>query len=69
MSKITITLNGEKRDIKKDSTISSLINDLGLDTKKIAIERNLEIISVGDFDKTIILEADKIEIVHFIGGG
>ncbi len=69
MSKITITLNGEKRDIKKDSTISNLINDLGLDTKKIAIERNLEIISVGDFDKTIILEADKIEIVHFIGGG
>lgn len=69
MSKIKIILNGEEKFLAKNTTIAALIADLGLDCKKIAIEKNLEIIHPNLFQETIIEEGSKIEIVHFIGGG
>lgn len=69
MSKIKITLNGEDYYVVNNRSINDLIIDLGLDLKKIAIEKNLEIILPENFSKTAIMEGDKIEIVSFIGGG
>ena len=69
MSKIKITLNGENYFTKENQSISDLVKELNLDLEKIAIERNLEIISNNNFDSTLIEESDKIEIVSFIGGG
>ena len=69
MAQIKITLNGEENFIKEDMTISNLIENLELDLKKIAIERNLEIVNSQDFAITKLKENDVIEIVHFIGGG
>ena len=69
MSKIKITLNGEEFNLDKDRTIFDLVNQLNLDLKKIAVEQNYQIISVDSFSDLKINEGDKIEIVHFIGGG
>jgi thiamine biosynthesis protein ThiS len=69
MSKITITINGQETLINKDSTINSLIHQYELDITKIAIEKDLQIVNPSDFDKIILDNGCKIEIVHFIGGG
>lgn len=69
MEKITIVLNGEKKELKTQISIKTLIEKLGLDVKKIAIEKNYEIVPVEDFEKNILCDKDQIEIVHFIGGG
>jgi sulfur carrier protein len=69
MSKIKITLNGAAREIPSGQSLSQLIADLGLDLGKIAIERNLEIINSDNYEIELVMAGDKIEIVHFIGGG
>ncbi len=69
MSKINILVNGENFSIEKDSKISDLIKNLDLDIAKVAVEKNLEIVDAGRFELSQINEGDKIEIVHFIGGG
>ena len=64
-----ITLNGEKFTLETGSNIVNLIDKLDLDVDKLAIERNLEIVPKSKFAMTIIEEGDKLELVHFIGGG
>ena len=64
-----ITLNGEKYTLETGSNLVDLIEKLGLNINKLAIERNLEIVPRSKFSMTIIEEGDKLEIVHFIGGG
>ena len=67
--KTLIILNGEERFVANNVTIAALIEELGLDIKKIAIEKNYEIILPDNFSQNILADGDKIEIVHFIGGG
>ncbi len=67
--KVKITLNGEDRLIDRDTTVAQLIADLGLDVKKIAIEKDLEIVAPAQFSEVILDEGNRVEIVHFIGGG
>ncbi len=50
-------------------TISQLIVQLELDTRKVAVERNLEIVPRSTYDSTVLAAGDRLEIVHFIGGG
>ncbi len=69
MSQIKFFLNGEERFLQKEITILQLIQDLNLDVKKIAVEKDLEIILPQQFVEVLINENCKIEIVHFIGGG
>jgi sulfur carrier protein len=69
MKKINIKLNGENYQVEENTSISGLICLLELDSKKIAIEKDLEIIANLDYDKVILNENCVIEIVHFIGGG
>lgn len=69
MTKTTITLNGVITSIESDLTISQLIKKLELDIKKIAVEKDYEIINQDDFEKVILNDGSKVEIVHFIGGG
>ena len=69
MTKIKIFLNGDLIEIEKNLNISQLLVNLGLDPRKIAIEKDLEIIHPQDFDEIILQNNSKIEIVHFIGGG
>lgn len=66
---IDITVNGEKKSISQDLTMSGLLQSLGLDEKKVAIERNKEIVPKSTFGAVKIDPGDALEIVHFIGGG
>ena len=62
-------LNGEVVQSEKLVTVTSLIEQYKLDARKIAVERNMEIVPRSSFDETEISDGDNIEIIHFIGGG
>ena len=64
-----IKLNGEEHTVNEKTTISALLESFSLDKRKIAVEKNLEIVSRSKFDETFINDGDEIEIIHFIGGG
>ncbi|MEQ8733536.1 MAG: sulfur carrier protein ThiS [Rhodospirillaceae bacterium] len=64
-----ITLNGEHKDLADATTIRVLLTDLGIDPKKVAVERNLEIVPKSQFESTVVQNGDRLEVVHFIGGG
>ncbi len=66
---ITITLNGEPRSIAPGTTIAGLAAELGLNPAKVAVERNLEIVPRSTLADVVIGEGDRLEIVHFVGGG
>jgi thiamine biosynthesis protein ThiS len=66
---ITITVNGEQRGIKPGTTVAELLGEMGLDPGRVAIERNLEILSRPDWQKTSVQPGDRYEIVQFVGGG
>ena len=69
IKKIKIKLNGKAKIIVKNSKIQTLIDDLGISVKKVAIELNHEILDKKKLYKIKLKKNDKIEIVHFIGGG
>lgn len=62
-------VNGEERGFDAAGDVQTLISALGLDARKVAIERNLEIVPRSSYAATALTEGDRIEIVHFIGGG
>ena len=64
-----IQLNGRKLELKNKHSIFSLLKKYKLDTKKIAVELNGEIINRNKYKAINVKNKDKIEIVHFIGGG
>ncbi len=66
---ITISINGEPRQLPADATIASLIDQMGLTGKRIALERNGEIVPRSTFGTQRLLESDKLEIVVAVGGG
>jgi sulfur carrier protein len=65
---IRVTVNGAPRAVRA-SNVSELLAELGLDTRKVAVERNLEIVPRSTYAATGLAEGDQLEIVHFIGGG
>ena len=69
IKKIKIKLNGKTKIINSNYKIQNLINDLKIPIKKVAIELNHEILNKKELNKIKIKKNDKIEIVHFIGGG
>jgi thiamine biosynthesis protein ThiS len=69
IKKIEIKVNGKFKHVNENYKISDLVKDLNIPLKKVAIELNQEIIDKKNISKIILKENDKIEIVHFIGGG
>jgi len=63
-----IRLNGERRKVTA-TTVAQLIEELGLQHRLIAVERNLEVVPKSRYADTALQEGDRIEIVHMIGGG
>ena len=72
-SSITLTLNGESRAFEGPAdgplSVAALLVMLGLETKKVAVERNEEIVPRSRYSETWLASGDALEIVHFIGGG
>ncbi|CAH0203198.1 hypothetical protein ROS9278_01978 [Roseomonas sp. CECT 9278] len=66
---IAITVNGESRDVAAGDTVAALLRAIGLDTRKVAVERNEEIVPRSTYDSVALAPGDRLEIVHFIGGG
>ena len=64
-----VVINGENREISSSLSVAALLQDLGLDARKIALEHNLEIVPRSAYDQTMVADGDRLEIVHFIGGG
>jgi len=66
---ITITVNGENRAANPGSTVVDLLRELGLNSGRVAIERNLEILPRTQWPETHLAQGDRFEIVQFVGGG
>lgn len=66
---ISLTLNGDLRRFRAGATIADLVRDIGLDPAKVAVERNLEIVTRSTLNDVILADGDRLEIVHFVGGG
>ena len=66
---INVTINGEAKLLNGAMTLTEMLVFLGLDPKKIAVERNLEIVPRSTYTRVEVREGDRYEIVHFIGGG
>jgi thiamine biosynthesis protein ThiS len=68
-TKISIVVNGENRAAKSGATVTDLLGDLGLNSGRVAIERNLEILPRPKWAETKVEAGDRYEIVQFVGGG
>jgi sulfur carrier protein len=66
---MNLTVNGEARGFAGVVDVAGLVDVLGLDARKVAVERNLEIVPRSAYARTRLSDGDRIEIVHFIGGG
>src|SRR5512135_2963166 len=64
-----VTINGEAKPLTRPLTVRELLADCGLDPRKVAVERNLELVPRSGYDAELVHDGDRIEIVHFIGGG
>ncbi|WP_439468348.1 sulfur carrier protein ThiS [Blastomonas fulva] len=68
-AQINLHINGEPRRVPAGQSIAALVTSLGLDPAKVAVERNLEIVPRSTLADVVVGEGDRLEIVHFVGGG
>ncbi len=66
---ISIVVNGEDRQATPGATVTDLLREMGLDSGRVAIERNLEILPQPKWTETTVEAGDRYEIVQFVGGG
>jgi len=66
---MTIFINGEARELDGVSTLAGLLDALELPKQRVAIELNKQVIRKQDWESTQVASNDKIEVVHFVGGG
>ena len=64
-----LIVNGEEREFDRSLTVSQLLAELGIDPRKVAVERNLEIVPRAAYEGAELGDGDRLEVVHFIGGG
>ena len=64
-----ILLNGESHELAAPISVKSLLERLGIDTRRVAVERNLLVVRRALYDTEIVADGDEIEIVNFVGGG
>ena len=66
---MSVIVNGEERALTAPQTVDDLLGTLGVDARKVAVELNLEIVPRSAYGDTTVADGDRLEIVHFIGGG
>ena len=64
-----IIVNGQTRECEDDMTVTDLVRSLDLDAARVAVELNGAIVPRATFDDTLLHDDDKVEVVHFVGGG
>ena len=66
---ITITVNGELRQIQSGETIADLLRELGIGERRVAVECNREIVKKEQYGQAGLGDGDVLEIIEFVGGG
>jgi thiamine biosynthesis protein ThiS len=66
---VKVIVNGDETLIDDDASVSDVIKLLGLNSGRVAVEINRRILKRSDWNSTQLAEGDKVEIVHFVGGG
>jgi sulfur carrier protein len=69
---LTLILNGHNRSfgtLSPSATLEQLVTELGLKGDRVAVERNGEIVPRAQWSETALQESDRLEMVHFVGGG
>ena len=66
---IDVVINGQSRKIEEGTTVSVLLDQLGLGERRVAVERNREIVPRAEHASTILAAGDRLELVTFVGGG
>lgn len=66
---VRVRVNGEERVLPKPTSVSDLLAQLGLAPARVAVEFNLEILPKPSYPDTLLSDDDRLEIVHFVGGG
>jgi sulfur carrier protein len=64
-----VRVNGEHRRVPGGISIAEMLGEIGLDPRKVAVERNLEIVPRSTLGEVCVEDGDDYEIVHFVGGG
>ena len=62
-------MNGEHRRVPDGVSITEMLNEIGIDPARVAVERNLEIVPRSSLSELCVENGDNYEIVHFVGGG
>jgi thiamine biosynthesis protein ThiS len=66
---MTVTINGERRDIPDGLTVIALLDHLGMRSDRVAVERNRDILPRAEWRETLVRPNDSFEIVQLVGGG
>ena len=66
---VGIRVNGEHRRVPDGISITEMLNEIGIDPARVAVERNLEIVPRSSLSELCVENGDNYEIVHFVGGG
>ena len=66
---VAVQVNGEKRELAAGTTVRQLLDQLGLNPARVAIEYNLQILPKAKWEETRVAAGDRFEIVQFVGGG
>jgi thiamine biosynthesis protein ThiS len=66
---VSVRVNGEHRRVPGDTSVAEMVNLMGLDPLRVAVERNLEVVPRSTLGQVTVEDGDDYEIVHFVGGG
>jgi sulfur carrier protein len=66
---VKITVNGEEKEYAEGTSLALLINDLGIKVKVMAAAVNMNVVKKDDWESHMLQEGDKVELLHFVGGG
>lgn len=69
MAEISIQLNGDRRQIADQTSLEALLEVFSLPDKRVAIELNGSVVRKNDWPTTLVADGDRLEVVHFVGGG
>ncbi len=64
-----ISVNGKPKELDEGASVLDLLQQLGLQPRRVAVERNKRIVRRNDFDDTVLTDGDEVEIVTLVGGG
>jgi thiamine biosynthesis protein ThiS len=67
--RIDIVINGETRTVVQGTTVAGLVDELGFGERRVAVERNREVVPRAQHATTVLAAGDRLEVVTFVGGG